>query len=165
MMQKKGAIEFSMTTIIVVIIGVIILAIAIPWLTGTLRQAGDLTDVAFEEARTQLAGELGDGNNIIVSPSSIKLGSNDQVTVSIGCYNDAQTSQTATLTGATGGTSFTALKSADPTAEVASGSKTYWGLIIKSIAGVSRTTTPEIMSLVINCNGVGETRPITIVYE
>lgn len=164
-MQKKGAIEFSMTTIIVVIIGVIILAIAIPWLTGTLRKAGDLTDVAFEEARTQLAGELGEGNNIIVSPSSIKLSSNEQVTVSVGCYNDASVEKPATLDGAGSGTNFEAIRSANPTGNVAPGSKTYWGLVIKSKPGVSGITNPEIMSLVINCNGVGETRPVTIVYE
>ena len=72
-MQKKGAIEFSMTTIIVVIIGVIILAIAIPWLTGILGKAGGLTDAAFDNALRQLQGEPTPDNPIVLSQDSFTL--------------------------------------------------------------------------------------------
>jgi len=73
MMQKKGAVEFSMTTIIVVIIGVIILAIAIPWITGTLNKAGSLTDAAFDNALKQLQGNPTPDNPIILSQDSFTL--------------------------------------------------------------------------------------------
>jgi len=72
-MNKKGAVEFSMTTIIVVIIGVVILAIAIPWITGTLNQAGGLTDAAFDSAIKQLQGDPTPDNPLVLSQDSFTL--------------------------------------------------------------------------------------------
>ena len=84
MMQKKGAIEFSMTTIIVVIIGVLILAIAIPWLTGTLRQAGGLTDAAFTKALQELKGKATPSDRLVLSQEDFTLGIGDQAALAVG---------------------------------------------------------------------------------
>ena len=87
MMQKKGVIEFSITTIIIVIIGVIILAIAIPWLTGTLRQAGGLTDVAFDSALRQLQGEPTIDDPVVLSQDSFTLNPGEQAALVVRYLN------------------------------------------------------------------------------
>ena len=95
-MQKKGAIEFSMTTIIVVIIGVIILAIAIPWLTGTLRQAGELTDVAFDKAVESLRGNPTPDDPIMLSQDSFTLKRGERAALAVRFLN-AEDSASFTL--------------------------------------------------------------------
>ena len=57
-MQKKGAIEFSMTTIMVVIIGVAVLALGLAWIRGTFQQVGVLTEQSLDAAET-VVGEIG----------------------------------------------------------------------------------------------------------
>ena len=56
-MQKKGAIEFSMTTIMVVIIGVAVLALGLAWIRGTFTQVTQLTESSLDNAETIL-GEI-----------------------------------------------------------------------------------------------------------
>ena len=55
-MNKKGAIEFSMTTIMVVIVGVVVLSLGIAWVMGSFEKIEGLTDTAIESAETALAG-------------------------------------------------------------------------------------------------------------
>lgn len=87
MMQKKGAVEFSMTTIIVVIIGVIILAIAIPWITGTLNQAGGLTDAAFDSALKQLQADPTPSEPVVLSQDSFTLKRGEQAALVVRYLN------------------------------------------------------------------------------
>ena len=56
-MNKKGAIEFSMTTIMVVIIGVAVLALGLAWIRGTFEQVGTITEGSLEAAET-IVGEV-----------------------------------------------------------------------------------------------------------
>src|SRR3989344_7928567 len=88
MMQKKGAVEFSMTTIIVVIIGVIILAIAIPWITGTLNQAGGLTDAAFDSALKQLQADPTPSEPVVLSQDSFTLKRGEQAALVVRYLNN-----------------------------------------------------------------------------
>lgn len=57
-MDKKGAIEFSMTTIMVIIIGVAVLALGLAWIRGTFTQVSTITEEALANAETIL-GEVG----------------------------------------------------------------------------------------------------------
>ncbi|MAG52670.1 MAG: hypothetical protein CMH62_01770 [Nanoarchaeota archaeon] len=57
-MDKKGAIEFSMTTIMVIIIGVAVLALGLTWVRGTFTQVGTITESALANAET-IFGEVG----------------------------------------------------------------------------------------------------------
>ena len=98
MMQKKGAIEFSMTTIIVVIIGVIILAIAIPWLTGTLRQAGGLTDAAFDKALNELRGDPTPDEPIMLSQESFTLKRGEKAALIVRFLNTEDAEQELSFT-------------------------------------------------------------------
>lgn len=101
-MQKKGAIEFSITTIIIVIIGVIILAIAIPWLTGTLNKAGGLTDSAFDSALRQLQGEPTRDNPIVLSQDSFTLREGEKAPLVIRYLSDGSPQILTFSTGAGG---------------------------------------------------------------
>jgi len=70
-MQKKGAIEFSMTTIMVVIIGVAVLALGLTWIRGTFKQVGELTESSLENAETILGEVAFTGK--ISAPATINL--------------------------------------------------------------------------------------------
>ena len=98
-MQKKGAIEFSMTTIIVVIIGVIILAIAIPWLTGTLRQAGGLTDAAFDSALKQLQADPTPSEPVVLSQDSFTLKRGEQAALVVRYLNQGASGKSLSFSG------------------------------------------------------------------
>ena len=76
-MNKKGAIEFSMTTIMVVIIGVAVLALGLAWIQGTFRGVGTLTDESIASAETVISelgatGKIGAPASIILKPNDIK---------------------------------------------------------------------------------------------
>ena len=48
--QKKGAIELSMTTIIVIILGITLLSLGLIWVKGTFGDITRLSRSAFEQA-------------------------------------------------------------------------------------------------------------------
>jgi len=58
-MNKKGAIELSMTTIIIIILGVILLVMGIGWITSMLSGAEDITDSAIKGGQEQVQNILG----------------------------------------------------------------------------------------------------------
>ena len=74
-MDKKGAIEFSMTTIMVIIIGVAVLALGLTWIRGTFDQVGTITESALENAET-IFGEVGFTGKI-GTPAVLIMGKND----------------------------------------------------------------------------------------
>ena len=162
-MDKKGAIEFSMTTIMVIIIGVAVLALGLTWIRGTFTQVGDITDDAFSQARNSLSGELGPSNRVVVSPSSLNLAANQQRTVSVGCYNDASGSARTASLNSLSGTNIDVDQSANPS--VPSGRSAFWGVVVKAKSGVTSATTPEVLTLNIDCNGQVETRALSITYK
>ena len=48
--SKKGAIELSMTTIIVIIMGITLLSLGLIWIRGTFSEITGLSKGAFEKA-------------------------------------------------------------------------------------------------------------------
>ena len=74
-MDKKGAIEFSMTTIMVVIIGVAVLALGLAWIRGTFSQVGDITEGSLEAAEV-IVGEVAFSGKIS-APAVINMGGTD----------------------------------------------------------------------------------------
>ena len=70
-MNKKGAIEFSMTTIMVVIIGVTVLALGLTWIRGTFEQVGGITEGSLEAAET-VVGEVAFSGKVS-APASINM--------------------------------------------------------------------------------------------
>ena len=53
-MQKRGAIELSMTTIIVIVLGVTLLILGLAFLQTTFKKVGLLTERTFEEGEAAL---------------------------------------------------------------------------------------------------------------
>ncbi len=54
MKKKKGAIELSMTTIIIIVIGVVLLGLALTWVRSVFNKLGTQTDLVFGEAENQI---------------------------------------------------------------------------------------------------------------
>jgi len=165
-MNKKGAIEFSMTTIMIVIIGIAVLALGLAWVRGTFKQVSEMSDTAFEQAKTQLAGELSADNRIIIVPNSLNLGTNDKKTIAIGCYNNLNTPQAAELTILDPALSKTTIVWSTPTlGNIEAGGKAYWSGIATAKT-VTDNTPSEILTIGIQCNG-GEVeyRTLTITYK
>ena len=77
MMDKKGAIEFSMTTIMVIIIGVAVLALGLTWIRGTFSSVNILTEEALAGAETIVSelgatGKIGVPASLILEPGQVK---------------------------------------------------------------------------------------------
>jgi len=71
-MNKKAAIELSMTTIIVIIIGVTLLSLGLVWVKNTFSQVGDLTDESFRVAQDTIQRDMAPDDTFYVSGYSIK---------------------------------------------------------------------------------------------
>lgn len=70
--RKKGAIELSMTTIIVIVIGVALLSLGLMWVRGMFSRVEDLTTKSFEDAERILSGDE-DFSGKISSSQSLTL--------------------------------------------------------------------------------------------
>jgi len=90
-MNKKAAIEFSMTTIMVIIIGVAVLALGLTWVRGTFTQVGQLTEVSLENAETIL-GEVGFTGKV-GAPSTLILDQKDAKKFKVLIRNDEETTE------------------------------------------------------------------------
>src|SRR3989344_3453383 len=75
MKDKMGAIELSITTIVVVVIGITLLTLGLVWVSGIFDKLRGTTEGAFEKVDTQIEEILGQGSGkaISVTPSSISL--------------------------------------------------------------------------------------------
>jgi len=97
MQNKKGAIELSMTTIIVIVIGVTLLSLALVWVRGVFRNLGDISDSTFDNARDIINQVQNVDKLLTVIPSetSIEQGKDDAIQVIVA--NLEQTPLTAQL--------------------------------------------------------------------
>jgi hypothetical protein len=96
MMNKKGAIELSMTTIIVIVMGITILSLGLFWIQSVFTDVGELTSGAFEQGATQIAEIFGSSNaEVALSPGETTISQGDTETVTLAIRN----SGTAEVTG------------------------------------------------------------------
>tara|TARA_Y100000034_G_C6887683_1_gene407795 strand:+ start:1195 stop:1716 length:522 start_codon:yes stop_codon:yes gene_type:complete len=70
--SKKGAIELSMTTIIVVVIGVVLLGLGIGWITNLISQVERLTDDSFAAAQQTIHEQMPSGSDFYIAGYSFK---------------------------------------------------------------------------------------------
>ena len=70
-MTKKGAIELSMTTIIVIVLGVTLLILGFVFIKGIFGSLGGISDTTFDKAQTLLTGLESVDSFLTVSPSMI----------------------------------------------------------------------------------------------
>lgn len=64
--NKKGAIELSITTIIIIVIGVAILSLGLKWVYGIFANIQATSQSAFENVNTQLDNLLSGSEDILV---------------------------------------------------------------------------------------------------
>ncbi len=88
MMNKRGAIELSMTTIIVIVIGITILSLGLVWIRSTFTQVGELTSGAFEQGEAEI-GEIFGGTDapVALSPSETTISQGETGTATLAMNN------------------------------------------------------------------------------
>jgi len=97
-MNKKGAIELSMTTIIIIVIGVTILSLGLVWINSLMGQIGDLTDKAISGGQKQVEDLMGQSDETLnLYSNSIDLKRGDYTQVGVVVYNKEGTAQDFTL--------------------------------------------------------------------
>ncbi len=72
MNSKRGAIELSMTTIIVVVIGVVLLGLGIGWITSLIAQVEELTEQSFAAAQQTIQEQMPSGAKFYISGYTVK---------------------------------------------------------------------------------------------
>jgi hypothetical protein len=85
-MDKKGAVELSMTTIIIIVIGITILSLGLVWIRSVFTDVGELSSGAFEQGQTQINEIFGKSKEAVaLSPSetTIEQGATKTVTLAI----------------------------------------------------------------------------------
>ena len=85
--SKRGAIELSITTIVVVVIGITLLTLGLIWINNIFDRLRGTTSGAFEKVDTEIEQILGGGtgNVISLSPSQVSLeqGGTSRVKISL----------------------------------------------------------------------------------
>lgn len=117
--NKKGAIELSITTIVVVVIGITLLALGLAWVSGIFEKLRGTTASAFEKVDAEVSEILGGSGvtrPLTVSPSRITLNKGKVNTAKITIANivpgaltfdDAYVAVTSQATGNVAGASAT----------------------------------------------------------
>ena len=73
-LNKKAAIELSMTTIIVIIMGITLLSLGLIWIRGTFSEVTSLSKGAFEKAEGAISDIFEEVDQpIYVSPPSLEI--------------------------------------------------------------------------------------------
>ncbi len=88
MKSKKGAIELSMTTIIVIVIGITLLTLGLTWVRSSLGDVMDLTDRAFKMSDQEIENLFSDSTDLLkIVPSTATLDTDGSAEVGIIFYN------------------------------------------------------------------------------
>ncbi len=76
--NKKGALELSVNTIIIIVIGVTLLVLGLQFVRGIITKGIDISDKAFEDANRQLSA-LGDNINefVTIAPELVRIKAGD----------------------------------------------------------------------------------------
>src|SRR3989338_5422064 len=87
MKSKKGAIELSMTTIIVIVLGVTLLILGLVFVRGIFDKLGGLTEKSFLIADKELQDRIGASDRIYVPGVDFELEPGASTTITIGIQN------------------------------------------------------------------------------
>jgi uncharacterized membrane protein len=86
-MQKKGAIELSMNTIIVIVIGVTLLILGLTFVTSTFNRISDLGIKSFEVADKTLQDRMGASDKMYIPGTEFKIDPGSSATITVGIQN------------------------------------------------------------------------------
>lgn len=83
-MKKRGAIELSMSTIIIIIIGITLLSLGLMWVKGIFSDITETSERAFEQTDAVIEELYGDVDKLLtIIPGSIDIEQNEQDTVKV----------------------------------------------------------------------------------
>lgn len=100
-MNKRGAIELSMTTIIIIVIGITILVLGLAWVRNMLGGASDLTQKALEGGQQQISEIMGSSTDpLTLYTTKTELERSDWTQIAVIVFNDQGVQQDLTLTTA-----------------------------------------------------------------
>ena len=85
--NKRGALELSMTTIIVIVIGVTLLSLGIIWVRNTMEKVTELSDASFATAQQELQARMGSNDAFYVKGNYFKVKRGDTVDITVGIQN------------------------------------------------------------------------------
>tara|TARA_Y100000034_G_scaffold119859_1_gene162068 strand:+ start:302 stop:784 length:483 start_codon:yes stop_codon:yes gene_type:complete len=160
-MNKKGAIEFSMTTIMVIIVGVVVLSLGIAWVMGSFEKIGDITDTAFESAKEQLGAKLTAQDPMGISPSTVNLKVGESKTVAVGYLNAVTPSSAITGALSVSGVGSVAAATLDTTQKTIQPGEILDGKIIVKGNSVGQS----VASVKFTIGGVVREQPLVIIVE
>ncbi len=101
MVSKKGAIELSMTTIIVIVIGITLLSLGLVWVRGVFEDLEGLSGDAFLHAQDAIT-EIGQASQpLTIKPSELKLDSKSNDAIGVVVANLGADDATVTLRAST----------------------------------------------------------------
>src|SRR3989344_823169 len=95
--NKRGALELSMTTIIVIVIGVTLLSLGIIWVRSTMEKVTGLSDAAFATAQQELQERMGSNDAFYVKGNYFKVKRGDTVDLTTGAQNILTAQKTFTI--------------------------------------------------------------------
>lgn len=84
MKQKKGAIELSITTIIIIVIGITLLILGLGLVSNIFKQTGDISTKVFGQANTMVDKLLIESRFSIPSQVTIERGTSTTINAQVG---------------------------------------------------------------------------------
>ncbi len=97
--SKKGALELSVNTIVVIVIGVTLLTLGLVFVRGIFSQLEDISDATFNRADDLLGGieEVNDPVTVLPSQIEIEQGKDDVVKLVLANLEDREESLSLTV--------------------------------------------------------------------
>ena len=87
MFKKRGAVELSITTIVVIVIGVILLVLALGWVQGIFSKVTSLTDQAFRTGDKIIQEQMSSNAKFFVSGTTFEVEPGKLVYIYTGIQN------------------------------------------------------------------------------
>ncbi len=97
--SKKGAIEMSITTIIVIVIGITLLTLGLTWVRGIFTKLDKITSGTFDQATVEIGKIRQGGGEKLNMPSSVTVKQGSKETVQSIVYNEDTSSHSFEISG------------------------------------------------------------------
>ena len=85
--NKKAAIEMSITTIIVIVLGITLLTLGLTWVRGLFGKISSITDTTFSQANIEVE-KLSQGTDPFTYPNVIEVKQGNSAQIKVYVYND-----------------------------------------------------------------------------
>lgn len=99
--QKKAAIELSMSTIIIIIIGVVLLTLGLTFVTGTFEKLKVMVNTALVHGKDQITNYGATNQPLTISPETMNLKKGESDFVKVILKNMGDKTTTASVTAST----------------------------------------------------------------